>query len=179
MILPWEMTECFPFLAAEMEKRLKTPLVKQFPTLAFARKADRWLATLKHKSIEQQFTQRCIVENHVSLLSSCKGFVAVTALGDGIVIYIDGDLGPKEKLFTLGHEIGHTFHLDLAKTPIKNTVPDEREYEWGNLERGQLYYLIEDFADTFAEKWLAINGKEKIEAWRQRRNKKVQATEQG
>ncbi len=177
MILPWEIMRYFPFLVEEMEKRLKTLLAQQFSTLAFARKADKWLASIKNKSIERQFAERRIVESHVFLLSYCDGFLSLTKDGGGIIIYVNSE--SKEKLQTLAHEIGHTFHLDLTKTPIENTIPDEWEYNRRNLEKDESYCLIEDFADTFGEKWLAINGKEKIEVWKQRSNKKVQLGGQG
>lgn len=172
MTLPWEIKGCFPFFVEEMEKRLKTPLAQQFPTLTFARKADKWLASIKNKSIEKQFAERRIVKIGFDFLSDGEGFLSLAKDGDGIYIYINSE--SKERLQTLAHEIGHTFHLDLTKTPIENTIPDEWEYHEENLE----YCLIEDFAETFGEKWLAINGKEKIEEWRQRRNKEVQLREQ-
>ena len=166
MILPWEMKEYFPIFTEDMEERLRISLVRQFPTLPFARKADRWLSSIKSKSIETQLRERRIIEDHYFPLSSCKGFISLSNDGSGIIVYVDADQGRGEKFFTLGHEIGHTFHFDLRTTPLKNTIPDMNDFEEGD----PLYKLVEEFADAFAEKWLAGNGKGKMEEWRKRRN---------
>ena len=175
-MLPWEMHEYFPVFAEEMKQRLETPLAQQFPTLPFAGSADKWLASIKRKSIEKQLAERKIPR--IGITVGGYGFISLPEPYEVFSILINVDLPYGERLLTLGHEIGHTFHFDLTDTPIKNLLPDDWNHEVGEDERGNsvmgpLYHMVEDFAETFAEKWLSVNGKQKIDAWRQHRNAKV------
>lgn len=169
MILPWKLREHLPFFIEWFQEFLITPLAEQFPTLRFASKADEWLASLKDKSIEQQFAERRIVEVKITWLFAIQGDVCLTEFKDGVIVRIHSEC--REKFQTLGHEIGHTFHLDLENKVIKNILPNRWEYDFKDPEQHKLYYLVENFADMFGEKWLALNGEDKMKEWRRRYNR--------
>lgn len=159
-----------------MKDCLQTSLALQFPSLQFSVKADEWLSSINNKSIEEQLSERLVIETHATYMTDCEGFLALNMFEDGFIVYVNSE--SREKIQTLAHEIGHTFHFDLGDVPIKDTIPERWECGSEGLYRGEFYDLVEDFADRFGEKWLAVNGKDKIEAWRLRRNVEVLRCEQ-
>ncbi|MBI2609864.1 hypothetical protein HYW53_01670 [Candidatus Giovannonibacteria bacterium] len=119
-----------------------------FPRLSFAANADQFLLTAKQKPISLQLKERRIVE-----------FREMQTLGAGIIVRDDGNIcvvfadwaDPQSRPQSLGHEIGHTFGLDLTYR-----IPKRIRQKHTPIQ------IVEEFCDKFAECWLALHDKEKI-----------------
>lgn len=128
-------------------------LSKRFPELDFAIVADRWLIYTKDWPIIDQLRDRKISEIRVTIIMAMGLLVPIRDCGFRVLL--DWDSSAKDHLETLGHEIGHTFHFNLAKNPPESFF---------EINRGSNFYknLIEPFCDAFSEKWIEINDLEKI-----------------
>lgn len=129
-------------------------LAEHFPSLEFAREADRWLETVSQSTLHQQLQERRVRRIRIEPML----FSGALGIQDGDFVMFFNDMStPEEDAHALGHEIGHTFHFDLTKTPPEVTIPDK------NAMSDDLFDLVENFCNAFAEKWLAVNGGESIE----------------
>ena len=145
-----------------MESNDSRPLCEQFPMLAFSKAADDWLQSIQDKSILEQLQERRITQMGLLRMLSTAG-IGYTDDGNFIVHFNDYSNHINDA-FSIGHEIGHTFHFDLTKTPPPKIINENSpEFLYDFDEDGANGFLIEDFCDAFAQKWLSINGKEDVE----------------
>ena len=129
---------------------MEIPLFQQFPELSFTKEADKWLELVRNKTISEQLTERKI--KYILLVRlKCKGILSVTN-NDYFIIQINDNDSIEEKIITLGHEISHTFETE-----------EYRQYGISCRWPEGLCELVEKFCDAFAEKWIVVNDKEKIE----------------
>lgn len=147
---------------------IEIPLRQKFPQFKFAETADEWLASIKGKTIVKQLRERKVtrvyISAHLTMYSPvCLGELA--RIGDNLLIGINPQQSLEEKFFTLAHELAHTFE---DKSSIQHIFYYLRISGIKNFPKfltdilQELYHLAERFCDAFAEKWIAINGKEKI-----------------
>ena len=119
-----------------------------FPEFFFAAEADRFLQDLPMGSIVNQLRARRI--------SKVKIVPMLTAGGIGIgednsfyVLLLDVST-LLEKAESLSHEIGHTFHFELAgKVPVDRINQAEISDE--------VFDRIESFCTEFSRRWLIAN----------------------
>ena len=123
-------------------------LQTQFPDFPFAKIAEEWISSSREKSMLQQLQDRNIERvNLAPLLSS--GGLGIDA--DGKLFVLLNDLNThQENAESLGHEIAHTFHLDLRQNPPKNLLSPE------------MAETVEKFCQAFSEIWLNENGRERV-----------------
>lgn len=135
---------------------MHTPtLTELFPTLPFTVEADQFLSQIRQMSLLEQLKARRIgaVEIIPKLFSA-----SLRLLEDGRFLIALNDVNTLEEYAEgIGHELGHTFHYDLSKTPPALRVPSSDEIS------DELFWLIEKFCDVFSERWLACADREKVE----------------
>lgn len=149
-------------------------LSQRFPIFAndnivFAKKADAWLERMKKTkaTIFQQLDNRKI--NRICIIPClCTAGLGIKkgAYEGAFCAYFNTYCKLEWAFEALGHEIAHTFHFDLTKNPPLKTVDDQSNefmYDFDG-EGDPQGFLIEDFCDNFAKRWLTINTKEKVEA---------------
>lgn len=145
-------------------------LAKEFPMFAFAQAADEWLASInplakRKKSLQQQLKERRVSRFETLKMISTAG-LGYTENGDFRIIFNQGHGRVRdfhEDAFTIGHELGHTFHFDLTQTPPVKTINEQSpEFFYAYDEDGPNGFLIEDFCDAFARQWLLRNGPQLI-----------------
>jgi len=124
-------------------------LTQSFPDLRFAGAADRFLAECDPKGFNKQMRSR-----RISWVKIVPLLVSDAGLGIGedgnFFIYVDDTLGPKEQALELGHEIAHTFHHNMTKTPPQNFLEEALKDE------------VERFCDAFASIWVQRMGTEAL-----------------
>ncbi|OGZ69684.1 MAG: hypothetical protein A3F47_00370 [Candidatus Staskawiczbacteria bacterium RIFCSPHIGHO2_12_FULL_38_11] len=147
---------------------MKISLAQKFPQLDFAKNADEWLGSLKEKTILEQLHERkvarVVISNRVCHFN-IHALGSFARIGENFYIKIKDGQSTKEKIFTLGHEIAHTFEIEdnlyyeilefphFAPNDFPKFLKDMIE---------EIYKLIESFCDQFAKKWMEINGQEKV-----------------
>lgn len=131
-------------------------LAQQFPELSFAKEADDWLAAVPRKSMREQLSERKI---RAIVFVKIKPLGIFSIFGDGFLIQIKKRIGNKQRILTLGHEIAHTIEAEALEFPC-----------WK--KQGK---LIERFCESFAARWLALNGRKKVSKFfrEKRRNKRA------
>lgn len=129
-------------------------LAELFPTLPFAPEADRFLAAVPRMKLLEQLRAR-----HIGAVEFiAKWFPASLSIMDNgrfLVSFNDVNT-PKEDAESLGHELGHTFHYDLATRPPRLLIPPSEEVS------DELFDLVERFCDAFSERWLTLAGRELV-----------------
>ncbi len=141
-------------------KTKKLLLAQQFPTLPFAPSADKWLAQATELTIFEQLNGRKITSICVLPLL-CTSGLGIDA-GE-FCIYFNDFCKTEWAFGCIGHEIAHTFHFDLAKNPPEAIIDDQSpEFMYDFDGDGPSGFLIEDFCDEFAKRWLRINTKKKV-----------------
>ncbi|MBM3206259.1 MAG: hypothetical protein FJZ43_01390 [Candidatus Staskawiczbacteria bacterium] len=144
-----------------------------FPEFPWVREADEWLASTFQKPIEQQLEEREIKKIRAwPNFNIAAGYISLEKFG--ILLVIDRDLidhflmgynKVEELIFTFGHEIGHTFHLDLTQTPPANIGPEKifyTSFERLSSEEDMLCQSVERFCDEFAARWRQANSPSKF-----------------
>ena len=124
------------------------------PWLAFSKPADQWLESMRGQTIEAKLESRRITKVCV------EEMISTAAIGIGkdnnLTVYFNYyGTSLQDCIESLGHEIGHTFHYDLSKTPPIKITDDDRDEK--------LLYIIEDFCNLFSLKWIMVNDKKEIE----------------
>lgn len=124
-------------------------LAEKFPTLSFARDADEFLCKWKKSAdiVAQLRDRRIFKVEIVSLLVSGAGIL----FGDdgNFLVWLNDFYHPEEQTYSLGHEIGHTFHFDLSKNPPQSSYPREAQDP-----------VVESFCKEFSLLWIAQNSEE-------------------
>src|SRR3989344_4853318 len=91
-------------------------LSQKFPTLEFAKSADRWLKQAEKATIFQQLDNRKIT-NICILPLLCTAGLGIKENTGKFCIYFNKYCKTEWAMGCIGHEIGHTFHFDLTKNP--------------------------------------------------------------
>ncbi len=131
-------------------------LESAFPEFPFAKDADAFLNVARDQrwSIAKQLHERAVVVVRQEELLSSAGLMLC---GDKFGIAIS-DLEPEDTWAEeLGHEVGHTMHHDVKKSPPVNLIPEAHEDD-------AVYERMEAFCREFAVRWTAVNGTARITA---------------
>jgi hypothetical protein len=125
-----------------------------FPEFDWAGTADAFLAELQRAnlSITEQMRRRKIVRLEIKPLL-CNGGIKIEK-GYFVVVF-NYETTLEEKMETLGHEIGHTFHYDLVPSEPCLLCSKARESE-------DVFNRLEEFCRIFAKRWLKLNSVEEI-----------------
>ena len=119
-------------------------LTEKFPTLSFARDADEFIRKWSgNADIVAQLRERRIYRVEiVPLFVSGAGIL----FGDdgNFLVWLNDFYPPEEQAYSLGHEIGHTFHFDLSKTPPRSSYPRQAQDP-----------VVESFCKEFSLLWVA------------------------
>ncbi len=120
--------------------------------------ADAWLQTLNGKTVRTQLIERQIRRVRATI-TDVRGHLEVVQRGLCIFLAVavtqdeEGELAVDqtvdEMASTLGHELGHTFHFDLAPRKLVDRAPAMKKGD-------RLQRSLESFCEAFSEKWLAI-----------------------
>lgn len=127
-------------------------LKEKFPSLPFVIFAVEWLKSARGKGVVEQLRQRRIFSVRFRPQISSGG-IGIDE-DDNLFIQLEKYNAPEDNAQSLGHEIAHTFHLDLTRETIVNTLPPDMTEEQEK--------TIENFCDAFSCAWLAINGKKNV-----------------
>jgi hypothetical protein len=129
-------------------------LKEMFPELPFVEEADKFLAVIvtEKLSLIDQLKRRSIgrVRSHHGV---CDGYCGIEE--NKFLIAVNNWKPLDVQIITLGHEIGHTFHLDLISTDPFHLFPYIKE------DKG-LSYKVEDFCEAFAKIWKDIQSQKEV-----------------
>lgn len=126
-------------------------LADKFPQFWFAHAADSLLMRCNSRTLSEQLIERRISKVTILPLFSNGGL----SIGEdnNFCIMLNDTLTLDERAHSLGHEIGHTFHHNLTKSPPQNIL---------QASDGE---KAENFCNSFAELWLEHNTMEKVVKW--------------
>lgn len=119
-----------------------------YPQFRFAYPADAFIEKSRGTSILSQLQERRITLVKIEPLFSSGG-LGIGSDGN-FSVSLNEDSTIPEQAYSLGHEIGHTFHHNLTKIPPENILP------------GEYRVHVEDFCDDFALAWLVDKDPEKV-----------------
>mgnify|MGYP001564104733 CR=1 FL=1 len=126
-------------------------LAEKFPVLSFACDADEFLRKWSENTdvVAQLRERRIFRVEVVPLFISGAGIL----FGDdsNFLVYLNDFYPPEEQAYSLGHEIGHTFHFDLSKNPPQSSYPREAQDP-----------VAESFCKEFSLLWVAQNSEKEI-----------------
>ena len=118
-------------------------MANEFPCFSFASEADKFLSMFKNnKDVVFQLRNRHIYKVKLMELIS-NGGLGIEEDGN-FFVFLNDLLTEEEMANTLGHELGHTFHVDLSVIPptVICELSEQNEKE------------IEKFFDKFSKLWL-------------------------
>jgi len=123
-----------------------------FPEFEFAHDADLFLATIPGISTVEQLLWRRIQVVEIMPLIVSSGGIGYT--GDGNFFIALNDTNTEaESIRSLGHEVAHTFHFDLKKTPPE---------QYPDLDRQNP--RVESFCHRFSKRWIRLNKHSELSA---------------
>ncbi len=129
-------------------------LSEAFPQLPWADEADQFcFRILEEKTTIFEQLAACRIAKVAAHHGVCLGIITARKSSFEIRINIYRDLF--EQMYTLGHEIGHTFHLDPDTHHSFERFPSVAA-------QPGIDSLVEDFCDAFSMKWVDANDWQKV-----------------
>lgn len=129
-------------------------LAERFPEFPFAVAADRFLANLDRWNIEEQLLRRRITHIRIVRIPNARRMQGLVDVGrDGnLVVLLKNHRSALRRAVTLGHEIGHTFAIDLQQQVLSD--PPLPAFSHQDTEEAiALNNRLEAFCETFGYQW--------------------------